>query len=25
VLFGYGPAPDPHDAAHYIARFVQGG
>jgi putative endopeptidase len=25
VLFGYGPAPDPHDAAHYIAWFVQGG
>ena len=25
VLFGYSPMPDPHDAAHYLAWFSQGG
>ncbi|HEY4320320.1 MAG TPA: M13 family metallopeptidase [Gemmatimonadales bacterium] len=25
VAFGFGPAPDPHDAAHYLAWLAQGG
>jgi putative endopeptidase len=25
VAFGFGPAPDPHDAAHYVAWLEQGG
>jgi putative endopeptidase len=25
VVFRYGPAPDPHDAAHYVAWLSQGG
>jgi putative endopeptidase len=25
ALFGFGPGPDPHDAAHYVAWVTQGG